>query len=62
MAAEPGDPTQLQANRLALRRGFDGGDERRLSRRASPSLAAGALAAEIGVIDLDASGQLLGWT
>jgi hypothetical protein len=59
MAAKAGDPAQLQANRLAVLGGFDRGDERRLARRAASPLAAGALAAEVGVIDLDAPGESL---
>src|SRR3954454_3742867 len=47
--AEAGDPPQLQAHQLALWRGFHGGDERRLAGATSASLAAGALAAEVGV-------------
>jgi hypothetical protein len=60
MAAETGDPTQLQAHWLALRGGLDGGDERRLAWRAAASLAAGTLAADIGVVQFDASTQPLG--
>src|SRR3954470_5066280 len=60
LAAETGDPTQLQANRLALRRRLDRGDERCLSRRASSSLAAGSFAAEVGIVNLDTAAQLLG--
>src|SRR5512147_234311 len=38
----------------------DGGDDRCLAGRAAPPLAAGALAAEIGVIHLDAADEALG--
>ena len=57
LAAEAGDPAQLQAHRLALGRRLDGGDERRLAGRAAAALATGAFAAEIGVVDLDPAGQ-----
>jgi hypothetical protein len=56
MAAKTGDTPQLQANWLALGRGFDGGDERCLARRPTSALAAATLAAEIGVVDLDPPG------
>src|SRR4051794_9659890 len=52
MVAEAGDPPQLQAHRLALGRGLDSGHERRLARGAAATFAAGALAAQIGVVDL----------
>jgi hypothetical protein len=60
MAAETGDPPQLQTNRLAVERGFDGGDERCFTRRATSPFAAGAFAPDVGVVDLDPPGQLLG--
>lgn len=57
--AETLDAAQLQADRLTLRRGFDRRDDRRLAGRTAPALAAVALAAEIGIVDLDPSGQAL---
>ena len=57
LLAEALDPAQLQAHRLALGRGLDRGDDRRLAGRTAAALAAGALAAEIGVVDLDPAGQ-----
>src|SRR5208337_3343231 len=51
--AEAGDPTQLQAHRFALGRGFDGGDERRLAGSTATSLATRAFAAEVGVIQFN---------
>jgi hypothetical protein len=57
---EAGDPPQLQLHRLALRRGFDGGDERRLTRGTSAALAAGALSAEVDVVQFNSPTQLLG--
>src|SRR3954454_7315858 len=56
-AAETAHPPQLQADRLALRRGLDRGDEGRLARRAAAALAARAPAAEVGVVQLDATDQ-----
>src|SRR5216683_598347 len=52
-------PAQLQADWLALRRGFDRGHDRRLARRTAATLAAVPLAAEIGVVDLDPPRQAL---
>src|SRR3954471_18618954 len=52
MVAEAGGPAQLQAPRLALGRGLDSSDERRLARGTAATLGAGALAAQIGVVDL----------
>src|SRR4029453_5480812 len=49
-AAEARHPAQLPPHRLALRRGLDRGQEGRLAGRAAATLAARALAAEIGVI------------
>src|SRR5512133_3024789 len=57
--AEAGDPPQLQTHRLALGRGLDSSHERRLAWRAATTLAAGALSAEIGVVDLHPPGQVL---
>src|SRR5512133_3020265 len=57
--AEAGDPPQLQAHRLAFRRGFHGRDERRLAWRAATAFAAGPLPAEVGVVDLHSPGQTL---
>src|SRR5271166_1320703 len=54
--AETGHPTQLQAHRLGLGRGLDGGDERRLAGGAATALAARAFAAEIGVVEFDPPG------
>src|SRR5512144_2225037 len=51
-APEAPHPAQLEAHRLALGRSLDGGDDRRLAGRAASPLAAGALAAEIGVVHL----------
>src|ERR1700741_4070034 len=59
MAAEAGDPTELQAHRLALWRGLDGGDERRLAKGSASSLAAGAFATEVGIVQFDTSSQTL---
>src|SRR5512144_1524900 len=58
-APEAPHPAQLEAHRLALGRSLDGGDDRRLAGRAASPLAAGALAAEIGVVHLDAADQAL---
>src|SRR5712692_6927024 len=52
-------PAQLQADWLALRRGFDRRHDRRLAGRTAATLAAVPLAAEIGVIHLDPPGQAL---
>src|ERR1700680_423531 len=60
VVAETDDPAQLQADRLALWCGCDAGDERLLPRRSATSLAAGALATDVGVIKLHASDQVLG--
>src|SRR5665647_2071450 len=60
MGAEAGDPTQLQAHRLALGRGLDGGDEWRLAGGSAAPLAAGAFAAEVGIVQFDAPAQPLG--
>src|SRR3954467_9353996 len=57
---EAGDPTQLQSNRLSLGGCLDRDDKRCLARGPSTPLAAGALTAEIGVIDLDPAGEALG--
>src|SRR5512134_1586553 len=53
-------PTQFEAHRPALDGDLDGGDDRRLAGRAASPLAAGALAAEVGVIHLDAADEALG--
>src|SRR6266446_2101137 len=50
---------QLQADWLALWCGFDRRHDRRLAGRTAAPLAAIALAAEIGVVHLDPSGQTL---
>src|ERR1700740_971549 len=50
---------QLQADWLALRCGFDRRHDRRLASRPAPPLPAIAPPAEIGVVDLDPSGQAL---
>src|SRR5215813_10789287 len=52
-------PAQLQADWLALRRGFDRSHERYLAGRTAASLAAVPFSAEIGVVDLDPPGQML---
>ena len=57
LAAEALDPAQLQAHRLALGRGLDRGDDRRLAGRTAAALATGAFATEIGVVHLDPAGQ-----
>jgi hypothetical protein len=59
LAGEPADPAELYADRFALRRGLDRGNERCLAHRPSPALAARAFAAEISVIHFNSSGQLL---
>ena len=58
-AAETPHPAQFQADWLALRGGFDRCHERYLAGRTAATLAAVALAAEIGVVDLDPSRQAL---
>ena len=50
---ETTDQVELEVQRPALGGERDGGDERQLVLRASPSLAAGTLAAEVGVVDFD---------
>src|SRR5215467_1931643 len=50
---------QLQADWLALWCGFDRRHDRRLARRAAAPLAAVVLPADVGVVDLDPSGQAL---
>ena len=57
--AEALHAAQLQADGLALWCGFDRGHDRRLARRTAAPLAAVALPAEIGVVDLDPSRQAL---
>src|SRR6201988_3139919 len=57
--AETLHAAQLQADWLALWCGFDPRHDRRLARRTAAPLAAVALAAEIGVVDLDPSCQAL---
>src|SRR3954454_4684688 len=54
-AAEAADPAQLQPHRLALRRGLDRRQKGRLAGRAAATLAARALAAEIGIVELNAA-------
>jgi hypothetical protein len=58
-APEAPHPAQLEAHRPAFGGGLDGGDDRRLAARAATPLAAEALAAEIGVVDLEAADQAL---
>ena len=53
------DAPELEANGLAFLRRLDGGDERRLAGSAAPALAAGAFAANVRIVDLDAPRQLL---
>jgi len=60
VAGKCGDPAQLDADRLALHRRLNCGDERRFAGCPAPSFAAGAFTAEVGIVDLDASGQFLG--
>src|ERR1700682_5064533 len=57
--AETLHAAQLQADWLALWCGFDRRHDRRLARRTAAPLAAVALPAEIGIVDLDPSGQAL---
>src|SRR6478735_6201790 len=57
--AETLHAAQLQADWLALWCGFDRRHDRRLARRTAAPLAAVALPAEIGVVDLDPSRQAL---
>src|SRR5206468_4464569 len=57
--AETLHAAQLQADRLALWCGFDRRHDRRLATRTAAPLAAVALPAEIGVVDLDPSRQAL---
>jgi hypothetical protein len=57
--AEAVHAAQLQADWLTLRCRFDRDHDRRLARRTSATLAAVPLAAEIGVVDFDPSGQTL---
>src|ERR1700758_48036 len=57
--AEALHAAQLQADWRTLRCRFDRGHDRRLARRTAATLAAVPLAAEIGVVDLDPSGQAL---
>ena len=52
--AEVGNPAELDPHRLALGGGFHGRDKGRLAGTAPTSFAARALAADVGVIDLDA--------
>src|SRR6516164_9571356 len=52
-------PAQLQADWLPLRRCFDRSHNRRLAGRTAATLATVPLAAEIGVVHLDASRQAL---
>jgi hypothetical protein len=60
VVAEAGHPAQLQLHPLAVRRGLDGSNERRLAGCASAPLAARALAAEVGVVQFNAPAQLPG--
>src|SRR5512133_3606688 len=57
LAPEAVDPAQLQAHRLADGRGLHGDNDRRLAGSAAAALATGAFATEIGVVDLDPTGQ-----
>src|SRR5208337_241902 len=57
--AEADAPAQLRLHRLALGRGFDGGDERGLAGCATAPLAAGALATEVGVVPFNPPAELL---
>ena len=51
------DHSELHAQRVALGVGLDRGDERGLARRAAPALAPAALAAEVGIVELDESAE-----
>ena len=55
--AEALDAAQLDAHGLALRRGLDGDDERRLARRAPAALGPGTAAAEVGIVHLHPPGE-----
>jgi hypothetical protein len=57
VSAKAGDATQLEADWLAVRRGFDRGDERHFAGGAAPALASAAFAADVGVVELDTTGQ-----
>jgi hypothetical protein len=59
VVAEAGDPAQFQLRRLAVRRGLDGGDKRRLAGRATAALAARALTAEVGVVQFNPPAELV---
>src|SRR5688500_3534121 len=58
LLAEALDHGELEPARLALRRGLDRGNDRRLAGGATPALAARALPAEVGVVDLDPALEL----
>src|SRR5690242_3507515 len=56
-AAEARHPAQPQPHPLTVRRGLDRRQDGRLAGRAAATLAARALAAETGVVELDATDQ-----
>src|SRR3954452_21775709 len=58
LLAEALDHAHPQPPRPALGRGLDRGDDRRLARGTAAALAARALAAEVGVVDLDPAREL----
>lgn len=57
LAGKPLHPVRFQADRFALGRCLDRGDERRLPRRAPAAFAAAPLAAHVRVVHFDAPGQ-----
>jgi hypothetical protein len=56
-AGKAADPAQLDADRFAVLRRVDRGDEGSLA-RGSPIAPAGAFSPKISIVDLDAAGQL----
>ena len=59
LLCEPPQAPQLHAVGLAVLGGLDRGEERRLARAAASSLACAALAAEVGIVHLDAAVERL---
>jgi hypothetical protein len=58
LARETLDPAELHADWLAFGRRLDRGDEWRFSRRAAATFGASSLAADVGIVDRDTSGEL----